>query len=108
MTRPGMWSHYDDGIVSGRLHRALYPCDVCGQATACVWVDGYNFPNEVPWTATIIAYPKPHSVQGIMQVMDIAVFIGLGCGCLAKFHRQVAYIKDSVSRDREAMYGGTQ
>lgn len=96
MPRAHTWSPVDDGIVRGRLLRVSHACDVCGSWTACVEVapgEGYTFPREVPWTATIVHFPKePH--------YPVAIFLGVGCGCYARFHRQVAHIVDSVEEGR--------
>lgn len=86
----GLWSWYDDGIVSGRLLRRLQACDVCGAPTACVGVMGYDLPPQVPYTATIIHVKR--------WGQALAIYLGLGCGCLARFHRQVAHIKDTQTK----------
>jgi hypothetical protein len=86
---PGTWSAYDDGIVSGRLTRSTVHCDVCRAPTCCVEVATYNALRE--WRATIIWIN--HRDQ------ELAVFLGMGCGCLARFHRQVAHIQDTIKKE---------
>lgn len=85
----GLWSAYDDGLVSGRLLHRLLTCDVCGRPTACVEVEDYDPRLRAIWHSTIIALYR--------QVEDrvVAVYLGLGCGCLAKLHRQVVHIEET-------------
>lgn len=95
MPRAHPWSPVDDGIVRGRLLRVSHTCDVCEVRTACIEVDsteGYKLPQDVPWTATIINLKDLH--------YPVAIFLGIGCGCYARFHRQVAHIVDSVEEGR--------
>lgn len=86
---PGTWSAYDDGIVTGRLTRSTAHCDVCRAPTCCVQVAQYK---AMFWhlRRTIIWISRGDQ--------EIAVFLGVGCGCLAKFHRQCAHIEDTISR----------
>lgn len=85
---PGTWSAYNDGIVSGRLTRSTAHCDVCRAPTCCVEVSRYAVLRE--YRATIIWISRGDQ--------ELAVFLGVGCGCLAKFHRQVAHIEDTIAR----------
>lgn len=87
-----------DGIVTGILLRTKIVCDVCEQGTCGIEVTGYDLPKEVPWTSTIISLPR--SRRFIMD-QAMVIFLGIGCGCYAKFHRQVAHIKDSVEEGRD-------
>ncbi len=94
MTSP--WSCVNDGIVSGKLLHRTVACDVCGVPTCCVEVDGYVL-EDIHYTSTIIALPddkrRPRQFT--------AVYLGIGCGCYSKFHRQVAHIRDSIEEGRE-------
>ncbi len=92
------WSPVNDGIVSGRLLHRTIDCDVCGVPTCCVRVDGYNLP-EIRWTSTLICIWPNRPVRD--PEPQCAVFLGIGCGCYAKFHRQVAHIRDSIEEGRE-------
>lgn len=82
----GTWSAYDDGIVVGRLSRVTRVCDVCLVPTACVEVASYGLLRE--WRSTIIWVHRGDQ--------ELAVYLGVGCGCLARFHRQVAHIQDKI------------
>lgn len=88
---PHRWASVDDGIVFGRLLRKSHPCDVCGDGAACIFVEAYEMPPTVPYTATIISLTDRQS-----QDQSVAVYLGISCGCYAKFHRQVSHIKDSI------------
>lgn len=87
-----------DGIVTGRLLRTLLTCDVCGLRTCGIEVGGYDLPKDVPWTSTIIHIPRGNR---FIQDQVMVVYLGIGCGCYAKFHRQVAHIKDSIEEGRD-------
>lgn len=85
-----------DGIVTGRLSRTLLTCQICGQRTCGIEVGRYDLPQGVTWTATIIAMKDCHPWD-----RRLVVHLGIGCGCYAKFHRQVlAHIVDSVEGGR--------
>lgn len=88
-----------DGIVTGVLLRTKIVCDVCGQGTCGIEVGAYDLPEEVPWTKTIInlQFRQKSDEEGYL----VAAYLGIGCGCYAKFHRQVAHIKDSVEEGRD-------
>jgi hypothetical protein len=88
-----VWSPVNDGIVSGKLLHRTIACDVCGVPTCVVRVEDYKFPDEVWWQSTIVYLRKNET--------PIAVNLGVGCGCYAKFHRQVAHIRDSIEEGRE-------
>lgn len=85
MAVPRPWSPVHDGIVSGRLLRKSHACDVCGLDTACILVWCYKMPEGVRWTSLII------STKGDPP-WKVAVHLGVGCGCYAKLHRQIAHI----------------
>ena len=74
-----------DGIVTGALSRTLLTCPLC-QASTCgillTSVEGVDISRD------------PASVL-FAQAMRSHV-IGLGCGCYAKAHRQLAYIKSKA------------
>lgn len=85
----GTWSAYDDGIVRGRLTRSTAYCDVCRARTCCVEVATYGALRE--WRATIIWIHRGDQ--------ELVVMLGVGCGCLAKFHRQCAHIQDNIKKE---------
>lgn len=87
-----VWSPVNDGIVSGKLLHRTIDCDVCGVPTCCVRVGGYKL-GGINWRSVIIAVKKPGQ--------PLAVNLGIGCGCYAKFHRQVAHILDSIEEGRD-------
>lgn len=85
----GLWSAYDDGVVCGTLLHRLLPCDVCGHLTACVEVAMYGERLDEFWRTTIIYLSPRHEID------RAASRLGLGCGCLAKLHRQVVHIEEA-------------
>jgi hypothetical protein len=67
----------------GRFRIRGGPCTYCGAATIlCVGYHGVTLPAGIKVEDTILADKDNH--------------LGINCGCYAKFHRQVAHIKDRM------------
>lgn len=78
-----------DGIITGEVSRTRKRCSCCGGLGTALLVNEIEMPEEVEldWTILVVrdSEGKPTGVP-----MN---FLGISCGCYAKFHRQVAHIK---------------
>lgn len=80
------WGDLDDGILRGYLLRSEHPCGICGKKTVVLSLRGVELPEGMTYAATILKIlPEKRSR-----------YIGVGCGCYARVHRQIAHIKDSI------------
>lgn len=73
-----------DGIVVGALSRALVTCGNCQERCCGIYVTSVEGVEKHKGANGII-FAK------VMQMHHPA--IGIGCGCYAKAHRQLAHIK---------------
>lgn len=80
------WGHVDDGILIGYLLKANHPCGICGQKTSVLSLRGDRLDEkQISFEATIL---------GIL-VVKRSRYVGVGCGCYARVHRQIAHIEDA-------------
>ena len=86
----------DDGYIIGMVLGTHRQCEHCDYKTVCVKITGLMLPKGMTVKATILQDRKedePHRIT----------YIGVGCGCYAKFHRQVAHINDKRMRVGDAV-----
>ena len=77
-----------DGYLIGTAGGRQKRCGHCGEKTLCIDIDGVVLPKGMTVKATILqdrAVAEPHCIAQI----------GVGCGCYARLHRQIAHINDS-------------
>lgn len=81
----------DDPYIYGAVgHEAKRRCQICGKDVICIVVRRLTLPEGIKVADTIMrdqwdqAAPQP--------------CIGINCGCYARFHRQIAHIRDSMAR----------
>lgn len=86
--------HVDDGILKGRVHGVRKPCGVCGQTRMVIRIEEITLPQGIEPSKSIIAYRDDPTNPKVVPL----TYIGIGCGCYAKFHRQVAHIKTQQAR----------
>jgi hypothetical protein len=102
MSRPKLMHSVDDGIVTGDVSRTRQVCAVCGHYTMAIQV----------FTSSLEALQKkgikPTDTM-LVKLIDKDPYIGIGCGCYARFHRQVAHISHNMAKRRGLETpGGTQ
>lgn len=88
--RPSTMNIVEDGIIRGYFDQIRHRCDVCNHPTRCVSIVGITMPEDIRIGFTIISKPND---RGVRVPID---HIGVGCGCYARFHRQIAHIMDAV------------
>lgn len=66
-------------------------CEVCGEHVLCIIINQTELPEHISAEATILYERESNSTRG---------YVGINCGCYAKFHRQMAYILGNVNRRR--------
>lgn len=84
----------DDGILDGFIQRHACFCGVCGTRTYCITSRNYKHPT-VPIKATILMQPDEFG-QEPYRIW----YLGIGCGCYGKFHRQIAHIVDKMKKTK--------
>lgn len=78
-------ANVEDGLIVGSLAFPLANCGVCGKNTKCIYIFDVVMPEDISVRATILwNRAKEERIDPV----------GVGCGCYAKFHRQVAHIED--------------
>lgn len=78
----------NDGYISGATAPRQKRCEHCGERTLCIDITGVILTKGVSVKATILQdrnYQEPKCIKSI----------GIGCGCYAKFHRQLVHITES-------------
>lgn len=77
----------DDGYIQGHTVPGLRQCWRCGRSTLVIEVENTTF-DGFTVAATIL-----HDRTTDKAAPKSIRFIGVGCGCYAKLHRQIANIK---------------
>lgn len=81
---------HQDGIIDGHIAAQLRQCGNCKDHAWCIEIQEITLPEEIKPSNKLIAFfngpteVKPHR------------YIGVTCGCYAKFHRQIAHIKGKI------------
>ena len=87
----------DDGVITGIImqHRRL--CGHCAMATTCVQILSLDLPDPLEPAARMIFYKSVYTSGGDSVLVGPVDQVGIGCGCYAKGHRQIAYMKSSLT-----------
>lgn len=89
MSRPRRMHDVEDGYITGTIMANREKCGVCGWWTKCIRIHNFTPPEGIETEWLILAY---RMVNG--QALGTAVtYVGIGCGCYAKAHRQIAHIQ---------------
>jgi hypothetical protein len=90
-----LMSMVEDGIISGWVETNKQTCGFCLVGTKCIGINDVKLPEGIDLDRTIV-----------MRIMTNQKhpnrFIGIGCGCYAKFHRQVAHIQSKMESRKNA------
>lgn len=82
---------FDDGLIIGRIHTPIRKCEVCEARCRVIHIE--RIKEIVEPSSKLIGYktvaPAPVKKGESVQRVN---FIGINCGCYAKFHRQMAHI----------------
>lgn len=85
----------DSIVFANRI--AQRTCEACGHERGqCLHITKIVLPKDIKPGATMIAF-KRHQAGRAVSAEPIS-WIGLTCGCYAKFHRQIAHIQDAMRR----------
>lgn len=77
----------EDGYIRGQLSRKLDTCPRCGRKVHVIYIERVDLPEGITWEATILkTKPWDQPIWGL----------GLECGDYARFHRQIAHIKEKM------------
>jgi hypothetical protein len=90
-----------DPYIIGRIHENKVICDRCGQGTTGILISNVLLPKDIePSTRLIVCKPAfdSHGDETEEALFDWLEVLGIGCGCFAKFHRQIAHILDRQKR----------
>lgn len=63
-------------------------CEVCGESALCIIINRIELPEQIGVEATILYERESNSTH---------MYVGINCGCYAKFHRQVAHIVSNMN-----------
>lgn len=85
-----------DGYLIGTAGGRQRKCDHCGEKTLCIEITGVVLPKGMTVKATILQDRHDTEPSCIER-------IGVGCGCYAKLHRQIAHINDSRMQSGAAL-----
>lgn len=80
------------GSVGGYIHTNRLTCGVCGQPTMCIVMNRRpSLPDYIEKDDAKILF---HQASQSPHPQDKSAygFIGIGCGCYARAHRQIAHI----------------
>jgi len=98
MTPKRKLSDVDDGTITGIIPPQGRVCDACGTVTRCIRIHGLALPKEF--------YEFKDSHDLIRRLVfsyengSAVTYIGIGCGCYAKGHRQISHIRDNLKRKK--------
>lgn len=81
-----------DGIISGAIERTKQECGICGTWTMVIWITTVDLPQGIKVESTILTQTTSTTRP---QGRTVGL-IGVGCGCYARFHRQIAHIEDMM------------
>lgn len=87
--KPETKTGIQDGIIHGRIDLKGRMCNHCGHETYCVRIYDAS-PPEV----------GDDTLDLNRTILKGVEFLGIGCGCYAKFHRQVAHIMDRMKETK--------
>lgn len=80
MSRPKLMNVVDDDYIDGWVEQNRQRCAICDHTTKCIGIAKLKLP------ASTLFH----------RAYDDTGYIGIGCGCYARAHRQIAHIRHSV------------
>jgi hypothetical protein len=92
--KPVSMDTVNDGILHGKQGATKGDCEVCGFSTRCLHIYEVHMPDGIEVGKTIVANRLETPTSPAHNHITL---IGIGCGCYAKFHRQVAHIQDKMA-----------
>jgi hypothetical protein len=86
----------DDGIITGRCLERKSECFVCEAWTRVINISSITMPNHPTKEGTIQRATNLIFFYGDNDNPILIPRIGIGCGCYAKAHRQLARIQTAM------------
>lgn len=83
----------DDDLILGEVMQLRAQCEHCLKKTVVVHIHTLNLPNGIESSTHLIPFYIENRDTLAADPIKQVKFLGIGCGCYAKFHRQIAYIK---------------
>jgi hypothetical protein len=89
----------DDKYIVGWVEQTAKVCGNCGEGTLCIHVKKIRMPDRID--------PKDHKIIFI-RIANRPVqgqtgpYLGIGCGCYATAHRQMAHVEGAIKRRESA------
>lgn len=87
-----------DGIITGALRRTKEFCGNCGEDTCVAEVTKIELPTGIDPSHRLIGYGVHAGPDGAICIHHR--YLGIGCGCYGKFHRQLAHIEERMRREQ--------
>lgn len=87
----------NDGYIIGVINGRLKKCGRCGTRTRVIDIISMTLPQGVTVKATILQVRNVDEPTAIGNV-------GIGCGCYARFHRQITHIMRSRLNSGHTVY----
>jgi hypothetical protein len=88
----------DDGHIQGAITQTRQFCGNCMLSLRCIRISIITLPEGIEPSAKLIAYTTVDYDEDRGTRILQHQFLGIGCGCYAKFHRQIAHIQDKVKK----------
>lgn len=79
-----------DGIIEGKVRARYEFCAHCSESTIVVQIEALELPEGIKPSTKLIGYAQQVSADG--TTVGHVRYLGIGCGCYARFHRQIAHI----------------
>lgn len=99
MSKPQLMNTVDDGLITGNVETNRQWCRICNFPTRCINIHSIDLPEDVGKpTNRLIAYERHITKDERTETFGPVKYIGIGCGCYAKFHRQIAHITTRVTQ----------
>lgn len=93
MSKKGTFREVTDGLIRGEVLTNKTECGNCGAKTVVIGVRELTLPDGIKPSTRLIPY-KPDFDGSVEDTYTTIHFLGIGCGCYARFHRQIAHIQD--------------
>ena len=88
----------DDGLITGTVVTVGKICGHCESRTFCVHIDLIKLPAGIEPSTKLI----PYTVVDMDEDRGVSLvhyeYLGIGCGCYARFHRQIAHIEHHMRK----------
>lgn len=85
-----------DGIITGSIKAKHEFCANCGESVWCVEIEKVELPETLKPSPQLIVYQTQVGINS--NFVGHIKYLGLTCGCYAKFHRQLAHILHSSKK----------